>query len=96
MFEHLHEILVRDGVAGPVADPEFEDPEYRAAHAPELWSTLEQLAALHDGEELYRIGQDAGLPWGVVRSPEETLDDRQLRAPAGTSSTSITTNWNAR
>lgn len=80
VFEHLRDLLVRDGVAGPVADPAFQDAAYRAAHGRELWSALERLAARHDGEELYRIGQAAGLPWGVVRSPEETLADRQLRA----------------
>ncbi len=30
---------------------------------------------------LYRLGQGAGLPWGVIRSPEEVLDDRHLAAP---------------
>ena len=26
------------------------------------------------------MGQDAGLPWGAIRAPEETLDDRHLQA----------------
>ena len=80
MFEHLQDLLVREGVAGAVADDRFADPEYRAGHGPELWDALCRLAERHDGEELYRLGQDAGLPWGAIRSPEETLGDRQLHA----------------
>jgi crotonobetainyl-CoA:carnitine CoA-transferase CaiB-like acyl-CoA transferase len=41
---------------------------------------LKRLAAKHDAEELYRLGQGAGLPWGVIRSPDEVLDDAHLAA----------------
>ena len=32
-----------------------------------------------DSEEVYHGGQQRGLPWSVVRAPDETLDDLHLR-----------------
>ena len=36
---------------------------------------------------LYRLGQSAGLPWGVIRSPEEVARRPPPRGPRATSST---------
>ena len=80
VFEHFRSMLVADGVAGPLADPEFEDPRHRARNYGEMMAATTRLAERHDGEELFRLGQQAGLPWGVIRSPDEALDDRHLRA----------------
>ena len=52
----------------------------RRATTGEVWRALKRLAEKNDGETLYRLGQQAGLPWGVIRSPDEVLDDRHLRA----------------
>ena len=68
------------GVAGPLSDPAFADPVHRAANYREVWRALKRLAEKNDGETLYQLGQGAGLPWGVIRSPDEVLDDRHLRA----------------
>ena len=51
-----------------------------AATTASSWPPLERLADRHDGEKLFRLGQQAGLPWGVIRSPDEALDDRHLQA----------------
>ena len=80
VFAGMLQMLERDGVAGPVSDPAFADPVHRAANYREVWRALKRLAERHDGEELYRLGQEAGLPWGVIRSPDEVLEDRHLRA----------------
>lgn len=80
VFDHLLTMLEQAGVAGPLSDPKFRDPSHRAANYNELWQALKRLAALHDGEDLYRLGQTAGLPWGVIRSPEEVVADPHLRA----------------
>jgi crotonobetainyl-CoA:carnitine CoA-transferase CaiB-like acyl-CoA transferase len=74
------EMLEREEVAGPLSDPAFADPVYRSAHYREVWRALKRLAERNDGETLYQLGQAAGLPWGVIRSPDEVLDDRHLRA----------------
>jgi crotonobetainyl-CoA:carnitine CoA-transferase CaiB-like acyl-CoA transferase len=80
VFENLLAMLERNDVAGPLTDPQFKDPGYRAANYSELWQALKRLAALHDGEGLYRQGQSAGLPWGVIRSPDEVVADPHLAA----------------
>jgi crotonobetainyl-CoA:carnitine CoA-transferase CaiB-like acyl-CoA transferase len=80
VFEHFRALLDADGVAGPLADPAFEDPRHRARNYGELMAATDRLAERHDGEELFRLGQEAGLPWGVIRAPDEALDDRHLRA----------------
>jgi crotonobetainyl-CoA:carnitine CoA-transferase CaiB-like acyl-CoA transferase len=80
VFTGMLEMLEGEGVAGPLSDPAFGDPVHRAANYKEVWRAMKRLAEKHDGESLYRLGQKAGLPWGVIRSPEETLDDPHLRA----------------
>jgi benzylsuccinate CoA-transferase BbsE subunit len=80
VFTRLRDMLVDQGVAGPLADPEFDDPAHRASNYGEVHRAIKRLAAQHTGEELWRLGQSAGLPWGVIRAPEEVLDDRQLEA----------------
>jgi crotonobetainyl-CoA:carnitine CoA-transferase CaiB-like acyl-CoA transferase len=80
VFTHFLALLEADGVAGPLSDPAFEDPRHRARGYGELMAAAQRLADLHDGEELFRLGQEAGLPWGVIRAPDEVLDDRHLRA----------------
>lgn len=80
VFTNLRDLLVEHGVAGEVADPAFEDPDHRSRHSRELRRALRRLAAEHDGEDLFRLGQHVGLPWGVIRAPEEVLDDPHLQA----------------
>jgi crotonobetainyl-CoA:carnitine CoA-transferase CaiB-like acyl-CoA transferase len=80
VFERFRALLEADGVAGSLADPAFDDPRHRARNYGELMQATARLAARHDGEELFRLGQSAGLPWGVIRSPDEVLDDEHLRA----------------
>ncbi|HXQ44548.1 MAG TPA: CoA transferase [Acidimicrobiales bacterium] len=80
VFTRMLEMLEAEGVAGALSDPAFADPGHRARHYGEVWRALKRLAAKHDAETLYRLGQGAGLPWGVIRSPEEVLDDRHLAA----------------
>lgn len=80
VFTRMLEMLEADDVAGPLTDPAFADPGHRARHYGEVWRALKRLAEKHPAEELYRLGQSAGLPWGVIRAPEEVLDDRHLHA----------------
>jgi benzylsuccinate CoA-transferase BbsE subunit len=80
VFANLLALLDRDGVAGPLSDPAFADPAHRAANYGEVFKAIKRLAAQHDGEYVFRLGQSAGLPWGVIRAPEEVLDDPQLEA----------------
>ena len=80
VFARMLEMLEADDVAGPLSDPAFTDPRHRSQNYGEVWRALKRLAAKHPAEELYRLGQSAGLPWGVIRSPDEVLDDEHLVA----------------
>ena len=80
VFAGMLAMLEAEGVAGPLSDPAFADPGHRAANYREVWRAMKRLAEKHDGETLYRLGQSAGLPWGVIRAPEEVLEDRHLQA----------------
>jgi crotonobetainyl-CoA:carnitine CoA-transferase CaiB-like acyl-CoA transferase len=80
VFTRMLEMLEAEGVAGALSDPVFVDPGHRARHYGEVWRALKRLAEKHTAEELYRLGQGAGLPWGVIRSPDEVLDDAHLAA----------------
>ncbi len=80
VFARMLAMLEAEGVAGPLSDRAFADPAHRSAHYGEIIRAERRLAERHDGETLYRLGQSAGLPWGVIRSPDETLDDAHLRA----------------
>jgi crotonobetainyl-CoA:carnitine CoA-transferase CaiB-like acyl-CoA transferase len=80
VFANMLAMLEADGVAGPLSDPAFADPAHRAANYREVWRALKRLAEKHPGETLYRLGQQAGLPWGVIRAPEEAADDAHLQA----------------
>jgi crotonobetainyl-CoA:carnitine CoA-transferase CaiB-like acyl-CoA transferase len=80
VFERFRGLLEAEGVAGPLAGAAFDDPRHRAKNYGELVAATQRLAERHDGEELFRLGQEAGLPWGVIRAPDEALDDRHLRA----------------
>jgi crotonobetainyl-CoA:carnitine CoA-transferase CaiB-like acyl-CoA transferase len=73
-------MLEADCVAGPLSDPAFADPVHRAKNFVEMGRAVRKLAKLHPSEELWRMGQEAGLPWGAVRAPEEALADEHLRA----------------
>jgi crotonobetainyl-CoA:carnitine CoA-transferase CaiB-like acyl-CoA transferase len=80
VFAGMLEMLEDQGVAGELSDPAYADPGYRAAHFHEVWQALKRLAAANDAETLYRLGQAAGLPWGVIRAPDEVIDDAHLQA----------------
>ena len=65
-------------------DPRFDDPRARqpgrgTPEAAEIFKELARFIAALDAEEVYRRAQECGLPWGVVRSPEENLDDSHFR-----------------
>jgi crotonobetainyl-CoA:carnitine CoA-transferase CaiB-like acyl-CoA transferase len=80
IFTNLLAMLEADDVAGPLSEPEYADPGHRMRNYREIGRALRRLAEKHDADELFRMGQDAGLPWGAIRAPEETLDDRHLQA----------------
>jgi len=71
------DLLDRHGVADDLADPKYEDVRYRsepeaATHVSEVTQVL---LATGEAEELMAEAQGIGLPWAVVRRPEENVSD---------------------
>lgn len=82
-WQQLKEWFQRDGFGMQLDEERFDDPLRRqpgrgSAEAAEVFGELRKFFLAHTGDEIYRGGQERGLPWGVIRSPEETLDDPHL------------------
>ena len=69
-----------DGKAQDLVGPEWEDVQYRAAHADHLFDVLDQWVADYSRDELLDRAQTLRLPYATVRNPEALLDDEQLAA----------------
>ncbi len=71
------------GFGAQFHEERFDDPMNRMAargapEAREIIAEVARFVATLDAEEAYRGAQACGLPWGVVRSPDEALDDPHL------------------
>ena len=74
--------MAEKGLAGDLEDPRYEQTMYvPAAERPGNPDVAHVIETLHafirslPAEEVYRAGQAARLPYGIVRSPEENLVD---------------------
>jgi benzylsuccinate CoA-transferase BbsE subunit len=76
----LIEWVAADGKAQDLTGPEWEDVQYRAAHAEHLFDVLDAWVADYARDELLERAQTLRLPYATVRNPEALLDDEQLRA----------------
>ncbi|MEE9277736.1 MAG: CoA transferase [Dehalococcoidia bacterium] len=73
-----------NGHVGGLRDPELMDGRKRQLGVAQesvtrMLADLAKFFASKPGEELYHGGQQRGAAWGVVRSPDETLDDPHWR-----------------
>jgi crotonobetainyl-CoA:carnitine CoA-transferase CaiB-like acyl-CoA transferase len=61
-------------------EPRFDDPAARqpgrgSPEAAEVMNELSRFIAAHTADEVYRGGQERRQSWGVVRAPDEALND---------------------
>ena len=73
----LVEAMTEAGVAGELADEKYYDPFYRAdqyRNGTTIIEGVRRLVAALPAEEAFHKGQELGLPWTVVRAPEENLE----------------------
>ncbi len=76
----LREWMDREGMVGDLWEEKYNDfsvlrgtpPTPEGRHAVDL---IGQFVVTHTSEEIYQGGQEIGNAWGVVRAPEENLDD---------------------
>lgn len=71
-----------EGMAEDLTDPKYLDmAAMRTRSGQEVshaYDVLRRFIKAHTAEHIYRGSQERKLPWGIVRSPEETLDDPHL------------------
>jgi len=59
---------------------QFGDAQERLARGSELNEAIEAVMSQLTAEEIWQLGQSMGLPWGMIRRPEEWLDDPHAAA----------------
>ncbi len=68
------------GMAAHLADPAFLDVKYRQDHFDEIQELVECFFLVHPSDQMYKEGQAAGLPIGVLNAPEDLFCDEHLVA----------------
>jgi len=68
------------GMAAQLTDPAFADIKYRQDHFGEIQEVVECFFLVHDSDRMYKEGQAAGLPIGVLNAPEDLFTDEHLVA----------------
>ena len=70
------------GMAEDLADDKYlEMVVVRSRSGPEMdrvYEVIRKFVRAHTADEIYHGAQQRKFPWGIVRSPEETLDDPHL------------------
>ena len=68
------------GLAAQLTEPEFSDVRYRQDHFDEIQQVVECFFLVHPSDQMYKEGQAAGLPIGVLNAPEDLFSDEHLAA----------------
>ncbi len=76
---NLADLLDTYGMAGDLRDPKYQDPAVIAESTSHIIDDLvANFIASLPAEEAYHAAQERGFTWGVVRAPEDLLDDPHL------------------
>ncbi len=83
-YETVVKFFDEKGHAGDLTSEKYQDPNSRkgiefARHFADVQANC---VAAFDMEEIWRGGQDLGIPWAPIRTPEENLGDAQWQARA--------------
>jgi crotonobetainyl-CoA:carnitine CoA-transferase CaiB-like acyl-CoA transferase len=68
------------GLAAHLTEPEFGNVKYRQDHFSEIQEVVECFFLVHPSDQMYKQGQAAGLPIGVLNAPEDLFSDEHLAA----------------
>jgi crotonobetainyl-CoA:carnitine CoA-transferase CaiB-like acyl-CoA transferase len=78
-WETLIEWIASEGMAGDLVDERWKDEEYRLMNVDHVIDILQRWTQTHSSWELFELGQSMRFPWGPIYSPEEVLENPQLR-----------------
>jgi len=79
-WQALVEWLQGQGRASGLDDAAFLDPAFRLANFDRVQQVVEAFFRANRAEQMYREGQERGLPVGPLNAPEDLFHDRHLRA----------------
>ena len=79
-WQSLVQWMDSKGLAAQLTEPEFSDVAYRQAHFSDVQEVVECFFLIHGSDEMYKEGQAAGLPIGVLNAPEDLFEDEHLKA----------------
>jgi crotonobetainyl-CoA:carnitine CoA-transferase CaiB-like acyl-CoA transferase len=68
------------GMAAQLTEPEFSDVKYRQENFYQIQELVECFFLVHEADQMYKEGQAAGLPIGVLNAPEDLFADEHLKA----------------
>jgi crotonobetainyl-CoA:carnitine CoA-transferase CaiB-like acyl-CoA transferase len=79
-WRKIKEWFQAEGYGMQFSEERFDSPQARqpgrgSPEAAEIMAEMAKFIAAHDSEYVYRFGQGIDQAWGVVRSPDETLND---------------------
>jgi crotonobetainyl-CoA:carnitine CoA-transferase CaiB-like acyl-CoA transferase len=69
-----------DGIGMGDLFRQFGNAEERLARGSEVLEAMELATADLDAEQIWKLGQSCGMPWAMIRRPEEWLDDEHAAA----------------
>jgi len=79
-WEMLVKWMDSKGLAAQLVEPEFADIKYRQDNFYQVQEVVECFFLVHEAEQMYREGQEAGLPIGILNAPEDLFADPHLQA----------------
>jgi len=79
-WEMLVKWMDSKGLAAQLVEPEFADIKYRQDNFYQVQEVVECFFLVHEAEQMYREGQEAGLPIGILNAPEDLFADPYLQA----------------
>ena len=82
IVEHgkLNTVLKAIGRADLITDPRFSDPAKLVANMPQLTAIFDEVFSAQPMAHWYEIFAGINITFGAVRSPQEVINDPQLRA----------------
>ena len=79
-WETLVEWMASEGMADDLTDDQWSDEAYRLSHFDHILQVVKRWTLTHTSDELFELGQLMHFPWAPVQSPQEVLDNPQLKA----------------
>jgi crotonobetainyl-CoA:carnitine CoA-transferase CaiB-like acyl-CoA transferase len=69
------------GIGGELKDPKYQDPQVMQENQATITKAIREIAASIPADEAFRAAQEvAGMPWGIVRAPDDLPEDEHFRS----------------